>query len=52
MDALDSAVSRFMEVAGRGNFHEYSLAQTITRLSELLGDRPVEFAAVVPSALS
>ncbi|MCV9964463.1 hypothetical protein OIU34_21470 [Pararhizobium sp. BT-229] len=52
MDALDSAVSRFIEVASGGNAHEYSLAQTITRLSELLGDRPVEFAAVVPSAVS
>lgn len=52
MDALDIAVSRFMDVAGPGNFHEYSLGQAVVRLSELLGDRPVEFAAVVPSALS
>lgn len=52
MDALDIAVSRFIEVASSGNARERMLVETIAHLSQLLGDRPVELASVVPSSVS
>jgi hypothetical protein len=52
MDELDRAVSRFIEIAGAGNGHEYTLAQYALPLSEMMAERPVELAGIVPSPRS